>query len=146
MLRIGVAAVLLFALLQGPTSRSTLVYASTDDRAIALVRSAIEKMGGEEKLRSLQSIQIERIGHSYSIEQSERPEGPWLVNYEQIADLRDYGNQRLRRTTQTRSIQATQWSPAIALKVADGAAALQFGERTGPAQASDLAEAEENLA
>lgn len=82
MLRITVIAVLLFALLDGSTSRSTLVYASTNDRAIALVRSAIEKMGGEEKLRSLQSVQIERIGHSYSIEQSERPEGPWLVNYE----------------------------------------------------------------
>jgi len=146
MFRIGAVAVLLLALPHGSTSRSTFVYASTADRAIGWVRSAIEKMGGEQKLRSLQSIQIERIGHSYSIEQSERPEGPWLVNYEQVTDLRDYANQRLRRTTQTRSIQATQWSPAVALKVADGAAALQFGERSGPAQASDLAEAEENLA
>jgi hypothetical protein len=45
MLRIGVVAVLLLALLHGSTSRSTLVYASADDRAIALVRSVIEKMG-----------------------------------------------------------------------------------------------------
>src|SRR6267142_2288051 len=138
MLRRGVVAVLLLALLHGSTARSTLVYASTDDRAVALVHSAIKKMGGEENLRSLQGVQIERIGHSYSIEQSERPEGPWLVNYEQVTELRDYANQRLRRTTQTRSVQAPQWTPAIILKVADGAAALQFGERSGPAQASDL--------
>lgn len=145
MLRIGVAVVLLLALFYVSTSRSTFVYASNDDRAVALVRSVIEKMGGEENLRLLKSVQIERMGHSYSIEQSERPEGPWLVNYEQVSELRDYSNQRLRRSTQTRSVQSPQWSPAIALKVADGAAALQFGERSGPASAIDMAEAQESL-
>lgn len=145
MLRIGVGAVLILALLHGATSRSTLVHASTDDRAAALVRSAIEKMGGEEKLRSLKSVQIERIGHTYSIEQSERPEGPWLANYEQVTELRDYANQRLRRTTQTRSVQTPQWGPAIVLKVADGTAALQLGERSGPASAIDQTEGEESL-
>lgn len=146
MLRIGVVTVLLLALVPGLTSRSTFAYASTDDRAVALVRSAIEKMGGEGNLRSLQGVQIERIGHTYSVEQSERPEGPWLVNYDQVTELRDYANQRLRRTTQTRSFQAPQWRPGIILKVADGVAALQLGERSGPASATDLAEAEESLA
>jgi hypothetical protein len=145
MLRTGVAAVLLLALFYVSTSRSTFVYASNDDRAVALVHSAIEKMGGEGRLRSLKGVQIERIGHSYSIEQSERPEGPWLVNYEQVTELRDYTNQQLRRTTQTRSVQAPQWTPALVLKVAHGAAALQFGERSGPASTIDQAEGEESL-
>lgn len=145
MLRIGVIAVLLVALFLGSPSRSTFIQASTDERAAALVRSAIERMGGEETLRSLKSVQMERIGHTYSIEQSERPEGPWLVNYEQITELRDFAKRRLRRTTQTRSVQAAQWGPAVVLKIADGAAALQLGERGGPASATHLGEAEESL-
>lgn len=51
----------------------------------------------------------------------------------------------MRRTTQTRSVQAPQWRPAFVLKVADGAASLQLGERSGPASAIDQAEAEESL-
>jgi hypothetical protein len=143
--RSGIVALLLSSLISGSIFCSTLPYAIDRQQADAWIRIAIEKMGGEQKLRSLKSIQIEKIGHTYSIEQSERPEGPWLANYEQIVELRDYANGRLRRTTQTRSIQAPQWTPAIVLKVADGAAALQFGERSGPASATDVAEADETL-
>jgi hypothetical protein len=146
MFKISLVMVLFLGFLHGSSSGLVFFDKSADDRATALVRSAIEKMGGEGNLRSLQGVQIEKIGHTYSVEQSERPEGPWLVNYDQVIELRDYANQRLRRATQTRSFQAPQWRPAIVLKVADGAAALQFGERSGPAQAIDLAEAEESLA
>jgi hypothetical protein len=52
----------------------------------------------------------------------------------------------LRRTTQTRILQATQWSPAIALKVADGVAALQLAKGAARPRQAILAEAEENLA
>ena len=69
----------------------------------------LKEWGREEKLRSLKSVQIERIGHTYSIEQSECPEGPWLANYEQVTEVRDYAYQRLRRATQTRSVQSPQW-------------------------------------
>jgi len=105
MLKISLVTVLFLGFLHGSTSGLVFFDKSADDRARALVHTAIDKMGGEGNLRSLQSVQIERIGHSYSIEQSERPEGPWLVNYEQVTELRDYANQRLRRTTQTRSVQ-----------------------------------------
>lgn len=145
MFRIVVAVVLLIGLFYAVTSRSGFVYASNDGRAGILVRFAIEKMGGEQSLRSIKGVQIERIGHTYSIEQSERPEGPWLVNYEQISEKRDYAGQKMLRTTQTRSVQSPQWGPATTLKVADGAAAFQFGERSGPASAIDMAEAEESL-
>lgn len=146
MLRIGVVAVLLLALLHGSTSRSTFVYASTDDRAVVFVHSAIEKMGGEEKLRSLSSVQIDGIGHTYFIEQSERPEGPWIVNYGQITELRDYKNQSLHRTTQNRNVQVPQWTKGATLIVAKGVAAAQGGDKTFPGSATQAAEAEESLA
>ena len=77
--------------------------AKPDESAQQLLRNAVEAMGGEEKLRSLKTVVIEGIGHTYLIEQSERPEGPWIVNYQQITELRDYYNHKLRRTTRARS-------------------------------------------
>ena len=145
MFKTCLATVLLFGSLLGSTGHLAFDR-PTDARARALVHAAIDVMGGEESLRSLQSIQTEGIGHSYSIEQSERPEGPWLVSYEEVTELRDYAHQRLRRSTRTRGVRASQWTPAFLLKVADGAAALQLGERSGPASGTDMAEAENDLA
>lgn len=146
MFKIAITAVLLLVLLYGLTSSSAFVYASTDDRAIALVRSAVEKMGGEEKLRSLASVQIDGIGHTYFIEQSERPEGPWIVNYWQVTEARDYSNQRLRRITQNRNVQVPQWTKGTTLIVSDGVAATQGGDNIFPGSATQAAEAEESLA
>jgi hypothetical protein len=103
-------------------------------------------MGGEEKLRSLERIQIEGIGHTYYLEQSERPEGPWLVNYNQVTELRDYRQQRLRRTTLNRNIQSGEWTKGTTLVVADGTAAYKAGERFFPASPSQLVDADEALA
>lgn len=145
MFKATVAAASLFTLVNLSIPQSARGVVDDNSRAMEMLRSAIKQIGGEERIRSLKGVQIERIGHTYSIEQSERPEGPWLVNYEQVTDLRDYANQKLRRATQTRSVQSPQWGPTVVLKVAEGGAALQFGERSGPASAIDLAEAEESL-
>jgi hypothetical protein len=146
MFKMAGTAVLFLVLLNGLTSRSNFVYASTDDRAIAVVRSAIEKMGGEDKLRALKSVQIDGISHTYFIEQSERPEGPWIVNYGQVTEVRDYENQRVRRTTQNRNVQVPQWTKGTTLIVANGMAATQGGDKTFPGSATQLAEAEESIA
>lgn len=146
MLKISVSAVLLLALLFGVISRSTIVYASPDDQARTLVHTAAEKMGGEEKLRSLKSVQIDGIGHTFFIEQSERPEGPWIVNYKQVTELRDYSNQRVRLTSQSRNVQVPQWTKDTTLVVAGGVAATQDGDKLFPGSATQVAEAEESLA
>lgn len=77
-----------------------------------LVRNALEAMGGEAKIRALKSIQFEGIGHTFGIEQSERPEGPWIVSYLQTSELRDLANFRIRTTTQLRHSQIPQWTGA----------------------------------
>lgn len=145
MLRTAIQSILVFVLLHSCSSRSAFVYAFTNDRAEALVRAAMVKMGGEAKLRSLNSVQIEGIGHTYFIEQSERPEGPWGVDYVQFTELRDYQRQRLRRTTQQRNMHAPQWTPGTMLIVAEGVAATQRGDKLFPGSATHLAEAEESL-
>ncbi|MEQ9568573.1 MAG: hypothetical protein RLN75_00150, partial [Longimicrobiales bacterium] len=57
--------------------------------AVALVEAALEAMGGEARWRALGSIRIESTGHQHALEQSERPEGPWLTTYLQTSELRD---------------------------------------------------------
>ena len=51
--------------------------------AAAVLRAAIDAMGGEEVLRAIHRVRLEQHGHTNLLEQSERPEGPWIVQYEQ---------------------------------------------------------------
>ena len=74
-----------------------------------LIEKAIAAMGGKEKLSSILSVYSEGIGHTNFLEQSERPEGPWFVNYEQINEFRDYTAPRYYLKKQTRNIQQPEW-------------------------------------
>jgi hypothetical protein len=85
-------------------------------------------MGGEDKLRALKSIRFEGIGHTYSIEQSERPEGPWIVNYLQVRESRDLTKENVRTTTQMRNGQVTEWTGTTQIVAAGNAAAERSGK------------------
>jgi adenosine deaminase len=67
-------------------------------------------MGGESNLRELKSMQLEGVAHQHLLEQSERPEGPWLVDYHEFSELRDLASARLRRTIKSRSILSPEAS------------------------------------
>ena len=82
---------------------------SADDPGQVLVR-AIAAMGGEAALRNLSALHLETIGHEYYIEQSERPEGPFIVNYLATIEDRDIAHGRSRIDLQQRSIQSPSWS------------------------------------
>ena len=82
-------------------------FGATDPRARALVSDAALAMGGEERLRGLHSLEIKGIGHRYMLEQSERPEGPWLIDYFQIVEQRDLARERIRRDTNSRGCDST---------------------------------------
>src|SRR5215813_4219006 len=87
-----------------------------------LLVAAAAAMGGMEKLRALKGLQLEAIGHWNLLEQSERPEGPWLVTYDQVTELRDLENNRIRQTSKTRRPDSSDWSSDFNLVVADGVA------------------------
>jgi hypothetical protein len=102
--------------------------------ARAVVTRAIEALGGERALRSIASLRIEAIGHEHFIDQSERPEGPFVVRYMQTRELRDVAGGRSRLESEQRSIETAEWTPAGPPTIVDGdAAALQRGDRTTPA-------------
>lgn len=118
--------------------------AASDD-AKTWVRKAAEAMGGEAKLRALKNIKVEGIGHKYWLEQSERPEGPWLVDYQQITELRDLSGKRLRQTAESKNFQVTQWAGPTLL-YADGVAAFARGTQVFPTTAAFAQVGEEALA
>lgn len=80
------------------------------DDARMVVQQAIDAMGGEARLRQMHVLKVEAVGHRYLLDQSERPEGPWIAIYEQRTELRDVDRQRARRTIETRDIQSPTWS------------------------------------
>jgi hypothetical protein len=117
---------------------------AADNDAKTWVRKAAEAMGGEAKLRALKSVKLEGIGHKYWLEQSERPEGPWFVDYQQITEIRDLSGKRLRQTAESKNFQVPQWGGPTLL-YADGVAAFARGNQVFPATASFAQNGEEAL-
>ena len=93
--------VVLLVLLPAVFLRPCLATAK-EDEARELIRLAMRAMGGEERLRAIESVSFKGIGHRYMLEQSERPEGPWLLDYFQISEVRDFRKGRLRQATESR--------------------------------------------
>jgi len=110
------------------------------------VAAAIQSIGGEARLASLRAIKVETIGHEWALEQSERPEGPWMAHYLQRTELRDATGGRLRRESQTRDWNFPQWTPPLSMIVAGGVAAHTNGERWRAGTGADLDDAARTLA
>lgn len=118
---------------------------SSDEKAVALARAALEAMGGESKIRALASVKFEGIGHNYAVEQSERPDGPFLVAYQQIKETRDLTQQRLQQTVEAKQGQSPNWF-TINRIIADGVVASESGGRAFPGSIVQLEDAKRQFA
>jgi glyoxylase-like metal-dependent hydrolase (beta-lactamase superfamily II) len=106
--------------------------------AADLVALAIEAMGGETRLATLKSLVLESIGHGFALEQSERPEGPWLTTYTQRTEIRDYEHKRTRLETERRNWSFPKWSPPqVSIAGPDGGA-FMVGTRWVPTAPVDI--------
>jgi glyoxylase-like metal-dependent hydrolase (beta-lactamase superfamily II) len=114
--------------------------------AAARIDQAIAAMGGEDRLRGLKSLTLETIGHGWALEQSERPEGPWLSIYLQRTEIRDHANRRLWSESQRRDWNFPKWSTPSAVVVVDSVAARTNGQRWGAGAPFDLSGWEETQA
>jgi hypothetical protein len=120
----------------------------TPATAAEAVAAAIESVGGEKRLASVRGIKVETIGHEWALEQSERPEGPWLAHYVQRTELRDASAGRLRRQTQTKDWNFSKWSPepAPTTIVSGGTVGHMFNGRWRPGNGGDVADASDSFA
>jgi hypothetical protein len=112
-----------------------------------LLNEAAEALGGIEKLKAIETVHIDGIGHTNLLEQSERPEGPWGVKYQQVVEDRDVLHGRMREVIQSRSpaIGIPDWGASKWI-VADGVAANENKGQLSPGSLAVLQEAEEALA
>jgi glyoxylase-like metal-dependent hydrolase (beta-lactamase superfamily II) len=116
------------------------------DTARDVVMRAIAAMGGEAALKSIATLQIESIGHDHFIEQSERPEGPYIARYLQTAEQRNVARGRSRVETQQRFSQVPDWAGAGAAVIVDAdVAVLNRGDRYVPAGRQALDDGRERM-
>jgi len=111
--------------------------------AVDLLHQALRQMGGEDRLKALRTIHFQATGYRNALEQSERPEGPYIVEYEEISESRDLEHGRWTQKMETR----WQVQPAVksSIVVADGAVSRSFDNQPVPASHQQLQEAEEQL-
>ena len=101
---------------------------STDARQ--LVNQSIAAMGGLDKLKAIKSIHSKSVGHFYLLEQSERPEGPWLVIYQETEEWRDVEHGNIRRHYKQNGV----FTSDVTEIVADGKSAADNGNGLGPGE------------
>lgn len=118
--------------------------ASAADDARARVQAAAEAMGGEARLRALNSLHLQGIGHWNLLEQSERPAAPWLVMYEQVDEVRVPARQRLRQKSEGRGATLGQWQTAT-LRMDGDAVAMELDGKMRPTSGAQLQDMRERL-
>lgn len=69
--------------------------------ANVVLHQALSAQGGEEKLRAIQTVQWEGVGYRNELEESERPEGPYLTDFLVLSEIDDYVHTRYRSRTET---------------------------------------------
>jgi len=124
---------------------------SAHARAVELIHQSMDALGSEEKLRAIHAIEIKGVGIINELEQSERPEGPWLPNFFQNDEIRDFAQFRMRTTTQTRTLNFTAWDNAAwsnpAINVTSGGVAARVAQgKFSPTSSSSALDDEETLA
>jgi len=113
--------------------------------ARALVERSLAAVGGP-RLESLRAIRLESIGTLNALEQSERPEGPWIRTFEEANVLRDLARERVRTSTRRRSTPwSPEWSPEFTIVADTGAVLFTRGGRSGPGRAFNRDEAIRDL-
>lgn len=118
---------------------------AADHRAAAVVHAAIDAQGGEQALRAIHNVRFEATGYRSMVEQSERPEGPYVTEFDRIAELHDLAGHRFRRAL---SFQVPPFPDTIVdtLLLSDGVGMRQADENMSAANAMLVQQMEEALA
>ncbi len=114
------------------------------ESACQYLADAVKQMGGEAALRGLKTVRFEAIGHREMVEQSERPEGPYVIEYDHvIVQLRDLEHQRWKQTVTLNGGPFPEVT--VDTVAADGLAKKAFDNQFRPGSPDDLQGADETL-
>lgn len=140
------ALALLALVLPAPGGPVLALPTPTDDPPTTerLLADAVQALGGDDALRGLATARSSGRLHSWALEQSERPEGPWIVTYGEFEEWIDIAGGRSRTRAAMVNAQFPQGAEATRI-FADGAVAIGRGERLSPGYRTLAIEAEERL-
>ena len=65
-----------------------------------LLHKALDAQGGEDKLRAIKNVQWEAAGYRNELEESERPEGPYITDFLAVTETHDFQGDRYRSVTE----------------------------------------------
>jgi len=109
----------------------TIQTAVAQDPGQLIISKSLEALGGKEKLKNLKTLKLHTYGHTYRLEQSERPDGPLLVMYEKNSFLIDFEERRLNRKIETLFISTDNWNRSEMI-ISNGAGMRTIGGRNLP--------------
>ncbi len=115
------------------------------------IDEATQAMGGP-RLASIQAVRLRATGSRNLLEQSIRPEGPWIADMQAIDLVLDFAHRRVSETTTRHGRLAElgdpdEASPPVQRATADGVAAMRVGDGPfSPAPRAQLQDAAEWLA
>lgn len=127
----------------GALACATTGFAAARDGARQLLHLSLSAQGGEASLRSIRAVEVRSRGYRNMLEQSERPEGPPIPEFQSVRETRDHAGGRYRV-----QVDAGFGSQTYSLgSVADRTSAVRFANtRTGPGTAELRAGGREALA
>lgn len=119
-------------------------WAAAGPAASSVLRAAIDAQGGEAALRAIRTLRVVTDGYRNMLEQSERPEGPFIVEFQRTTVEHDAANHRWRRRVESSIPPFADFTTEI---VVDNGAVMRIaGASRGPGNAAMLAEVGETIA
>lgn len=104
-------------------------------------------MGGAERLQSIKTARVAYWGHRYLLEESERPDGPWIVGYEKVTQLRDYQHGNIRQEIEQWGLgTGSQDGLKMSITVLGDIAQMNMGDKHRPMSMEQVQDAHETLA
>lgn len=101
-------------------------------------------MGGVSRLESIKAARIEYWGHRYLLEESERPDGPWIVAYEKATELRDYQSGAFHKDEEQWGLGLEE-GVELSMTVADGVAQMTAAGQPRAMSMEQVVDAQEEL-
>jgi len=129
-------------LLMAPVSVSDR--AETSQSPAELLHLALSAMGGEDKIRTLKAVHFEASMVRNMLEQSERPEGPYIVENDQVEEWRDLENHAWKQIAKLHVAMQPEF--VMTAVVSDGIAARSFNGQPIPGSGEQVQDAGEALA
>jgi hypothetical protein len=109
-----------------------------------LLHESLAAMGGEQKVRALSTLHIQSSLVRSMLEQSERPEGPYILENNQVDEWRDLAHNNWKRTVKVHVTQQPEF--VLVSAVSGGAALSSFDSHAGPGSGEQLQDSAEALA